>query len=434
MVKQQHQQVHPVTDSQELVEPTAFARGLKERLVVDTSESQPVYLLVGKNGSYIRLSLIAYQLLQQRHSGISFSAIAGTLSQQMGRSVPPADVEAAYQHVVKRIAVIEGNANHNPSGFLLRRGFLPKADVNRIASYLSVAFHPVIAFCLLISIVAATVIAPRHDLSLNVTPTVFWWGYTLFLVSLLMHELGHASACVRYGAQAREIGVTIYLIFPAFYSDVSAAWGLKRWQRVIVDLGGVFFQLVVAALYAGAYTLSGWEPLKVALVLIAGSCLFMLNPVFKSDGYWVLADAMGVTNLGQQPLRILRHFLERLCHRTVQHLPWPKLVTVTLALYTLLSFGIWGYFLWAVLPMLWRQVLGYPSLAITLINNLLNSPQRLNMGHLQSFLNSTFMVLVALLMMVHLTRVLAPKHLGKHYFGIRRVVVALKQQNQKLWR
>jgi len=238
----------------------------------------------------------------------------------------------------------------------------------------------------------------------------------------------------RYGAKAGEIGGTIYLIFPAFYSDVSAAWGLLRWQRVIVDLGGIFFQLVVAALYVVAYKLSGWEPVKVALVLITGSCLFMLNPVFKSDGYWVVADAMGVTNLGQQPLRIFRHFIARLRRRPVQSLPWSMLVTATLALYTLLSFSVWGYFLWATLPMLWKQVLGYPSLTIALINNLLNSPQRLNMENLKSFLGSTFMVTVASLMFLRLNRVLAHRFRGKDSFGMRKVVMLLEQQIQRLWR
>ncbi|MCC5623452.1 hypothetical protein [Nostoc sp. CHAB 5715] len=436
MVKRQRQQAHSVTDSQqEQIDPTTFAeRGLKERLVVDTSEGQPVYLLVSKSGSYIRLSPIAYQLLVQRSSGVSFATLAEILSQQMGRSVSLATVEAAYQNVVERIAKIEHSANHTPSGFLLRCCFLPKATVNRIASYLSVVFQPVIACCLLTGVILATAIAPQHDLSLNVTPTVFWCGYVLFLVSLLIHELGHASACVRYGAKAGEIGGTIYLIFPAFYSDVSAAWELLRWQRVIVDLGGIFFQLVVAALYVIVYKLSGWEPFKVALILIASSCLFMLNPVFKSDGYWVIADAMGVTNLGQQPLRIFHHFIARLRHQPVQSLPWSMLVTATLVLYTLLSFSIWGYFLWAVLPMLWRQVLGYPSLAIALINDFLNSPQRLNIKHLQSFLGSTFNVLVALLIVLNLTRVLVLKCCGKDFWGIRRLVVSLKQQIQKFWK
>ncbi|NJM95342.1 MAG: M50 family metallopeptidase [Acaryochloridaceae cyanobacterium CSU_5_19] len=137
------------------------------------------------------------------------------------------------------------------------------------------------------------------------------WAILFFMISLLMHELGHASACVRYGGRPSEIGFTVYLLWPAFYSDVSDAWRLKRWQRVVVDLGGVFFQLAVAAVYVFLYQQTGWQAYQIALALIIGSCLMTLNPVFKFDGYWVFADAFGITNLSQQPSRIIAYYLQR---------------------------------------------------------------------------------------------------------------------------
>ena len=294
-------------------------QGLQERLVVDTSEGHPVYLLaVGQQRTYLRLSPSAYYLLQQRSLDVSFTALAATMS-QAGKSVSPTEVEMAYDTVVERITNI---AQHGPSmggGFLWRRTLLPEPLVVRLASWLSVAFRMPIASWLLAEIIVAMALVPRQALTFHVTPAGFVWSYVLFLGSLLMHELGHASACARYGTRPREIGLTIYLIYPAFYSDVSAIWALKRWQRVIVDLGGIFFQLVVGAAYTIAYALSGWEPLKVALVMIAGSCVFSLNPIFKCDGYWVVADALGVTNLSQQPFRLARHCYDRLRGQQCSH-------------------------------------------------------------------------------------------------------------------
>jgi putative peptide zinc metalloprotease protein len=373
--------------------------GLQERLVVDTSEGHPVYLLaVGKHHTYLRLSPIAHHLLQQRSVGVSFASLAETMS-QAGKPVSPAEVEMAYDKVVERITEIERSAKPIGADFLWRWTLLPESLVVRLASWLSMAFHKPIAYGLLAGIVAATAIAPRQTFTFNDTPTGFLWSYLLFLGSLVMHELGHASACARYGARPSGIGLTIYLIFPAFYSDVSAAWELRRWQRVIVDLGGAFFQLVVGAGYAIAYTLSGWEPLKVAVMMIAGSCFFSLNPIFKFDGYWVVADALGVTNLSQQPCRILRHLFDRLRGRQAKPLPWSSFVTGVVTLYLLLSFGVWGYFLWLVLPMLWQRVLGYPSLAVALIQHLLHPSNAVDIGRLHAFLISTFMVTVVLLML-----------------------------------
>jgi putative peptide zinc metalloprotease protein len=381
-------------------------QGLQERLVVDTSEGHPVYLLaVGQHPTYLRLSPSAYYILQQHSAGASFTAMAATMSQG-GTLVSAAEVERAYDTVVERICTIERNAKPIGADFLWRWTLLPEALVVRLAAWLCLAFRRPVACCLLAGIVAATAVAPRHVFSFQVTPTGFLWSYVLFLGSLLLHELGHASACARYGARPSGIGVTIYLIFPAFYSDVSAAWALKRWQRVVVDLGGAFFQLVVGAAYALTYTLSGWEPLRVALMMIAASCFLSLNPIFKFDGYWVVADALGVTNLSQQPYRLVRHLYARLRGRQVQPLPWSSCITTVLALYLPLSFGVWGYFLWTVLPTVWQRMLGYPSAVRALMQDLLHPSTALDIGRLYAFLSSTFIVIVVLLVVWRLLMLL----------------------------
>ena len=48
-----------------------------------------------------------------------------------------------------------------------------------------------------------------------------------------------------FGALPDRIGIGIYVIYPALFSDVTAAWRLSRGQRVLVDLGGSYFQLLV---------------------------------------------------------------------------------------------------------------------------------------------------------------------------------------------
>ena len=381
-------------------------QGLQERLIVDTSEGHPVYLLaVGQHPTYLRLSPSAYYILQQHSAGASFASMAATMS-QAGTSVSAAEVERAYDTVVDRIRTIERNAKPSGADFLWRWTLVPASLVVRLAAWLSLAFHRPVACCLLAGIGAAAAVAPRHVFSFQITPAGFLWSYVLFLGSLLMHELGHASACTRYGARPSGIGVTIYLIFPALYSDVSAVWALKRWQRVVVDLGGTFFQLVVGAAYALTYTLSGWEPLRVALMMIAASCFLSLNPIFKFDGYWVVADALGVTNLSQQPYRIVRHLYARLCGRQVQPLPWSSCVTAILVLYVPLSFGVWGYFLWTVLPMVWQRMLGYPSVVRALLQDLLHPSTTLDTGRLYAFLSSTFIVIVVLLVVWRLLMLL----------------------------
>lgn len=378
--------------------------GLDQTLSIDTSEDDPVYMLHGRNRTQMRLSPAAYELLRGRKMGFSFEELAQTMSRQLGRPVSPDDVEHIYQRILEEIAEIERNPKRKRSGFLFRLPFVPKTVVNKIASYLSVGFLPITTLCVLGGVIAAVAYVLIEGIAIDRTLPGFWWVIVLFMLSMFLHELGHASACLRYGAEPSQIGFTIYMIWPAFYCDVSSAWQLKRWQRVVVDLGGVYFQLIVAGCYAVAYVITDWEPLRIAVLFIIGSFLFSLNPIFKFDGYWMVADALGVTNLDQQRWRILRHFFERIIGRPVKPLPWPSKTVGTLAVFTVLSLSVWGYFMWRVFPVLWAQVAGYPSMIASLVSDLLNPPHLPDAQRLKALLPSTLIVVMAVLLLWKLVR------------------------------
>lgn len=203
-------------------------QGLQERLMVDTSEGKPVYLIaVGDKPTYVRLSHTSYYLLQQLSTGISFESLSHNLHQQ-GQKISPTELETAYQKVIEKVTEIEKNPQLGKSSFFFRFPLFPKSIVVKIASLLSVAFHKSVAYCLLAFIGFSLAIAFHNGLAIKTNLTEFWWAYLLFFISILFHELGHASACKRYGANPSEIGFTVYMIWPALYSDVSTAWQLKR--------------------------------------------------------------------------------------------------------------------------------------------------------------------------------------------------------------
>jgi putative peptide zinc metalloprotease protein len=367
---------------------------LEQQIIVDTSEGQPVYLLaVGKNPTYIRLSPTSYYLLKQRSLGTSFTTLATELSQSE-KQISPDEVESAYHRVIDKIAEIERNPKLNRSGFLWRRTLIPQKVVQAIAHHLSIAFAKPIAYSLLGLIGFSIAIAPQQDALFSTNSLDWFLGYLLFLISLIFHEFGHASACAKYGAKPSDIGFTLYLIWPAFYSDVSAAWQLKRWQRVVVDVGGVFFQLVAAAIYIIIYKFTGWMPLKIGLLLITASCFLTLNPVFKFDGYWLVADALGVTNLSQQPIKIFQYYLDKLRRLPVKPLPWSPFIISILAIYMLLSFGVWGYFFWIIIPIFSSAIAQYPALLKELAIQISTQPPAIDAKLLQSFLGSTFMMTI----------------------------------------
>lgn len=384
-------------------------RGLDDRLVVDTSEGKASYLLVGKNGSYMKLSSSAYHLLQAVHAGLSFDDLAQRLSEQKGRPIQAEEVERAYQHVISNIEKIEGKARQDPFGFWFRMTWIPAAVVGRIARVLAGAFHPVVATVLIAS--SATFVLsniqdiPEATSFLN-NDVSFWSVYLLVLLSVLIHEFGHASACARFGGKPSDIGFSFYWIFPVLYSDVSDVWRLRRWQRVVVDLSGIYFQFLAGAVYFCGSVLFGWTAGKYAMALILYGFFVTLNPILKFDGYWIIADALGVVNLWQQPARIVRHFSNRLKKRPTARLPWSRWVTVFVAIYTPLTVGFWLFFMTRVLAMIWGMSHNYPAIIQYVFYDLFHPPYRFPFERLQYAIIPTLTILSIILTVFNLSRFL----------------------------
>ena len=122
----------------------------------------------------------------------------------------------------------------------------------------------------------------------------------LTVFGIIVHELGHLTACARFGATHGGIGVGVYWCMPVFYADVNGAWMLPRLQRAAVDAGGVYFQCAYLVALGAAYLAWNAAPFLEAMVWTHFLMLHTLNPVLKYDGYWLLTDLAGVSNLHEQ--------------------------------------------------------------------------------------------------------------------------------------
>jgi putative peptide zinc metalloprotease protein len=394
-------------DNKDFMLELGSLQGLQDRVTIDTSEGKPVYLIaIGLKPTYLRLSATSYYLLEQRSHGASFESIAQTFC-QLNRSTSPAEIETAYLKVCSQIAEIEQRSLATPSAYLFELPLLPKTVVRKIAAIGSLAFTKPAIYSLVVFVTISIAVWPWFDRSFLVDTTNFGWSYLLLMVSVMMHELGHASACARYGASPSTIGFTVYLIWPAFYSDVSDAWRLKRWQRVVVDISGVFFQIVTAAAYVFIYRLTNWSPIPLAIVMIMSSCLFNLNPFFKFDGYWILADILGVTNLNRHKTEILRHLFRTLRYKSVETLTLAPSIVSCIAVYGVLSSGIWLYLLYTFLPYFFNVLLNYPGILTHAVSDIIVGTPFLEIKSIQSLFNSTFVLLMGTLMIIRLIKLVS---------------------------
>src|SRR6202020_2989138 len=78
------------------------------------------------------------------------------------------------------------------------------------------------------------------------SPGLLLLVFALAVASAGFHELGHAAACRYGGATPGGMGMGMYLVWPASYTDVTDTYRLPKRSRLRVDLAGLYFNAVVA--------------------------------------------------------------------------------------------------------------------------------------------------------------------------------------------
>ncbi|MHA6796868.1 hypothetical protein ACVGVM_25650 [Pseudonocardia bannensis] len=137
-------------------------------------------------------------------------------------------------------------------------------------------------------------------------PALILLVLALILVAGGFHECGHAAACRYGGARPGVMGVGLYLVWPAFYSTVTDAYRLDRAGRLRVDLGGVYFNAVSMTVIGTAYLITGSPWLLATLMAVHVETMWQFLPSVRLDGYYILADLVGVPDLFSRLGPVLR--------------------------------------------------------------------------------------------------------------------------------
>ena len=141
---------------------------------------------------------------------------------------------------------------------------------------------------------------------LNSIETLIWFFCFLFI--LFLHEIGHSVSAQKFNINSKEIGIGIYLIFPVFYINLGESWKLEKSKRIIINLSGIYFQLIIGV---GLTILNYFFENKIIENLFFTNFLVILlnlNPFIKFDGYWILSDIMNVKNLSKKSNNVIQKF------------------------------------------------------------------------------------------------------------------------------
>ncbi len=298
---------------------------------LDSGFDQPHYLVARADEQMLQVSQVIYLVAKHLDGDRDTDAVARLVSNDLGRTLTTDGVEFVLEHRLAPMGLLDGHratATPDESAHLprspgrhraKRKATSPNADpwlsprfrgvlvparlTQRLARVWAPAFHPwIVATCLLALVVSDTWLIATTDVvrtfgSVRLDSTLILFIGAMVLVSTLFHELGHAAATRYGGATPGEIGVAVYIVYPAFYTNVTDAYRLNRAGRVRTDLGGVYFNaLSILAMTAG-YHATGYVPLLLAVIFVHLEALQQLMPLARLDGHFVLADLVGVPDL-----------------------------------------------------------------------------------------------------------------------------------------
>lgn len=171
---------------------------------------------------------------------------------------------------------------------------------------------------ILITIGIIMIIYKYHFEQSKIVVFDMFYSFIAINISLLFHEIGHITAYNYFLKKENlfsfktsgQIGFGFYFIFPVYYSNVTQAWSLDTRSRIIVNLAGIYFQLLFAISILLIALIFDVNSLIIPAYSIIIHSIFSLNPFIRSDGYWILSDLTDTHNLLSKSKLALREFIK----------------------------------------------------------------------------------------------------------------------------
>ena len=344
--------------------------------------------LILRNGQFLQVSELLYRVAEQLDGERTLSEIAERLTDATEWAVTEDNVRQIIASKLIPLALVatgdeivsaDGGTSSttspaqgtpSPLGVNMRMKVIGPQFLNPVTRVLKDLFAPVrLAAVMFVVLLAHWWLYFQHGVTAGVVdvlyhPWLFLPILALLLVAAVFHEFGHASALRYGGGQVRGMGVGFYLIYPAFYTDVTDSYRLGKAARVRTDLGGVYFHLIFTVVVVGLYFLTGWEFLLLMVVLIDMEIARQFIPFVRLDGYWLLADLTGIPDFFSQITPFLASIIPIPGYKgsKLPNLkPWVRVVFVTFVLLTIP----------ALLILVFLMFVGVPDLIVTTWDSLL---------------------------------------------------------------
>ncbi len=177
-------------------------------------------------------------------------------------------------------------------------------------------------------------------------------GFSVFALVLVLinalHEVGHGLVAKHYNCRVTEMGVALIFMLPVCYCDTSDTWRLTdNHKRLLVSAGGIVMELGIATIACLCWLVLPDGLLRtlaffLTVTSLAATLFINLNPFMKFDGYYILADSLGVDNLQTKSFSNLRWQLRRWFTGVKEDKPY-RIPESSHRLMNLYAFSTWIY-------------------------------------------------------------------------------------------
>jgi putative peptide zinc metalloprotease protein len=339
-----------------LADGVAPAGQFEESAFVD-----PPWLIERPDSGYVHVTPLIYRVAELCDGTNTYEDIA----RKLGEAGTPVRVDTVQrlvgQLLIPRglVAATDGSVVEVSQGRALSRINIRTKEISpdRIDPVTNVLrwlyWPPVMAVLLLAAALAEGWLYFVHGIAGGLRDALSYPGLMLAIllfvvVAAAFHELGHAAALRYAGQPVNGMGAGLYLVYPAFYTDVTNNYRLRRWPRLRTDLGGFYFNLIFVLGVMGAYLYTGQEFLLLVVLMINFEIVHQLLPFLRLDGYWALADITGVPDFLSQMGAFVRSVIPglRLPGQKMPRLKWWG--KAAFASYMLVSVPLMGFLLFVL--------------------------------------------------------------------------------------
>ena len=280
-------------------------------LFEDSGFKEPPYIARRADGQVVQMPAMLYALAEQIDGERSIDAIAEAFSHRIERAVPADMAEELIDTQLRPLGIVAAQDGEPHElkrvdpllALKFRAAVIPDRAVHGITTVFKPLFlPPVLALALAAFVGLDAWLFFVHGISQSLRHTLYNPALMLALLggvvlATAFHEIGHATA-VRYGgAKPGVMGAGIYIVWPAFYTDITDSYRLGKWGRLRTDIGGMYFNAIFALAIGAAYALTSFEPLLLLVVIQTFAIIQQSLPFLRLDGYYIISDLTGVPDI-----------------------------------------------------------------------------------------------------------------------------------------